>query len=1008
MVNPGDLALAEAVRRSGTTHVDLLSALSRTFPKIMQLCRGIGLDIGFAIDDWVRDESTEEVRRWLSADVADSFVASAWAVRTAQNDSRSVLAALVREQQLSNRGSGVGAYLKSAGSGLAIAVGRARIDVALALLAHANAVPFHRPITLMRASELAREYLEAGIEADPHVHSSDEWNLRRSLGRLVVLSARFGGQDAGHISRAREHLFHHLSTANDMQAAASYLEACVQLYHLTRDRQHLTDAVKFAQSWDAPSAGWGTWHLNLAEIWLHLAGLAQSASARATFLAKSGAALGKSESHEIEVVFEVRQRLLRALHGFFIENPDRLVNADMAGMELPFGLRSADRSMPAIFYEASRSLIAALAPRASKGQYSYRDFLSEMLSHLARVSMSKADAADLLTEAVRLRDPVPPKEALRGARTATAQGRDLLLLGELRSDGEARLRGIELLSHRALRYPSEPSSSVLVALDLESNGPISSSSPLLNSEMKRALQSGDSDYFFIQAARAAMSSPELHARGLGGRGGVATVDDYSGIAGQTFVFKSMTPEARERDDARGRRLKQLIDEYQLNSKFGVIEHLASEGAGLGVVSVRRYVDGRTLRAALSDGEGNHPALESAVEYLAFIHAQEARGSSSGVRRDVKAKEVGRWLRALFGGQARERFDEWWNDVGELPNVPRRDAHSLNWLVDSSNRILAVDLESQGERPVLYELAQLIEDAPVVDPDDVEVRKRLVRLYTRTLKKYGGPKLQWGIAWRNFALCAAARAVNLLTDPQGNEAYRIHAHKLIRRLCAQDMPDSVRSWSLKVANAWSIKSGLTDPTRYSSITNAERTRISRAMSYHLRHNPAAPTTRGGWIYAADLAALLVASGYDVTAEQLLVVAGALGEPRFELDGDEIRAAYGHSLDHQVQYELAGRAECLYHGAPRGALASIFEARAGLSPMARQMVHMTDELSVAKAAARRRREPVFVLEVDPSKVPGLVNAAASTWLADHVPPEALRILTVHEAMGRGSYSSMTLSD
>ena len=156
MASPADLARAAAARKSGSSHPELVGMLSRNFAQIDRLAASIGIDVGDAIDSWVRAEGPAEVRQWLSRNSSDTFVASAWTVRTAMGDSPSALATLVREQQLSDRGAGVGAYLRSAGSGYAEAIGRSRVEVALALLAHANGIPFHKPVTLMRASEIAR------------------------------------------------------------------------------------------------------------------------------------------------------------------------------------------------------------------------------------------------------------------------------------------------------------------------------------------------------------------------------------------------------------------------------------------------------------------------------------------------------------------------------------------------------------------------------------------------------------------------------------------------------------------------------------------------------------------------------------------------------------------------------------------------------------------------------------------------------------------------------------
>lgn len=165
-----------------------------------------------------------------------------------------------------------------------------------------------------------------------------------------------------------------------------------------------------------------------------------------------------------------------------------------------------------------------------------------------------------------------------------------------------------------------------------------------------------------------------------------------------------------------------------------------------------------------------------------------------------------------------------------------------------------------------------------------------------------------------------------------------------------------------------------------------------MSHHLRHDRAAPATKSGWVHVDELAQILRASGHKVSSDQLLLIAGALGEPRFELDGDEIRAAYGHSIPAQIPYEARRAPQVLFHATPTRNLASVFEARAGLRPSGRNWVHLTESCQVAVDAARRQRSAVSVLEVDAPNVAGLVHATGATWLAPGVPVGSIRILPV----------------
>src|SRR5690606_20122294 len=78
---------------------------------------------------------------------------------------------------------------------------------------------------------------------------------------------------------------------------------------------------------------------------------------------------------------------------------------------------------------------------------------------------------------------------------------------------------------------------------------------------------------------------------------------------------------------------------------------------------------------------------------------------------------------------------------------------------------------------------------------------------------------------------------------------------------------------KLGGAWARRTGIASGDNLAPLADAERRRISRAMSFHLRHNEKAPLTKDGWIHVEELADLLNANGHKVSAPQLLWIAGA---------------------------------------------------------------------------------------------------------------------------------------
>lgn len=177
-----------------------------------------------------------------------------------------------------------------------------------------------------------------------------------------------------------------------------------------------------------------------------------------------------------------------------------------------------------------------------------------------------------------------------------------------------------------------------------------------------------------------------------------------------------------------------------------------------------------------------------------------------------------------------------------------------------------------------------------------------------------------------------------------------------------------------------------------MERAARVRLSRRLSYHLRHDPAAAGIEldpAGWADVERLLAGLAASGRPVTRAQLEDVVER--SQRFELSADEarVRARYGHSVAVEPGHPAARPPPVLYHGTVAAALPGI--RRHGLKPMGRQQVHLSEDPQAACRVGGRRGPPV-VVEVDAAGLAAdgaaLRRAAPGVWLVDAVPPGRLR--------------------
>lgn len=170
-------------------------------------------------------------------------------------------------------------------------------------------------------------------------------------------------------------------------------------------------------------------------------------------------------------------------------------------------------------------------------------------------------------------------------------------------------------------------------------------------------------------------------------------------------------------------------------------------------------------------------------------------------------------------------------------------------------------------------------------------------------------------------------------------------------------------------------------------------LSRLVSHALRHEPSTyglEVDAEGWVPVEDLLSAIHRQGPDwagVTRIDLATMIEESAKKRHELDGDRIRALYGHSLAGRIDKVEAEPPERLFHGTSSDAWRAIQQE--GLRPMGRQYVHLAIEVTDAQAVGRRKCADPVILEID-------TRAAAHggtrfslgngmIWLADFVGSE-----------------------
>lgn len=176
-----------------------------------------------------------------------------------------------------------------------------------------------------------------------------------------------------------------------------------------------------------------------------------------------------------------------------------------------------------------------------------------------------------------------------------------------------------------------------------------------------------------------------------------------------------------------------------------------------------------------------------------------------------------------------------------------------------------------------------------------------------------------------------------------------------------------------------------------------TRLSKSVSRALRHEPwlfELELDEHGWTSADDLLDALrkeVPEWSDLVLADLQMMIDSAVKPRHEIQGQRIRALYGHSTPGAIALVAATPPAELFHGTSPENIGSIFSG--GLQPMSRQYVHMSADAETAMRVGSRKSKHPAILTID--TVAALASditfhrGSGTVWLARHVPAEFIRI-------------------
>ena len=175
---------------------------------------------------------------------------------------------------------------------------------------------------------------------------------------------------------------------------------------------------------------------------------------------------------------------------------------------------------------------------------------------------------------------------------------------------------------------------------------------------------------------------------------------------------------------------------------------------------------------------------------------------------------------------------------------------------------------------------------------------------------------------------------------------------------------------------------------------EITKISRKLSYILRHNPAEiglQLDEQGWGSVAFILSKMKVAGEPLSRDVLQEVVANNDKKRFAFNEDLtlIRANQGHSVTVELGYEAKEPPLVLFHGTASKNLESIKSQ--GLVRGSRHHVHLSADETTAKKVGQRHGSPV-VLVVKAKEMHDAGHAFLlsenGVWLTDAVPTRFIK--------------------
>ncbi len=174
-----------------------------------------------------------------------------------------------------------------------------------------------------------------------------------------------------------------------------------------------------------------------------------------------------------------------------------------------------------------------------------------------------------------------------------------------------------------------------------------------------------------------------------------------------------------------------------------------------------------------------------------------------------------------------------------------------------------------------------------------------------------------------------------------------------------------------------------------------TKISRFLSYHLRHSPeklGLELEAGGWVSVISLLKATQKNKFMITLTELEEVVKNNDKKRFSFNETKtkIRANQGHSIPIDLQLNPLVPPPILYHGTYHKVIKKI--VKKGIKKMSRHHVHLSETKETALQVGSRRGKAI-VLSINAQQMyEDRITFYCSdngVWLVDFIDPKYLKI-------------------